>query len=54
MTLLERLARTKNLTLLALINPYRNPDNDASEVDKHHTSRFRKSAFRKTGWDKKA
>ncbi|MBV9010596.1 MAG: hypothetical protein JO272_00870 [Pseudonocardiales bacterium] len=58
MTLLEKLVATKSLTLLALINPYRNPDNDAvpgpSEADKHQTPGFRKVDFRKTmPWDKK-
>jgi hypothetical protein len=52
MTLLEKLAATKNPILLALINPYRNPDNHAapepSEADKHQTPGFRKVDFRKT------
>lgn len=58
MTLLERLAATKDPTLLALINPYRNPNNDTTPTSsgsgKHQTSKFRKTGFRKTGWDKKS
>ncbi|MEO7194520.1 MAG: hypothetical protein ABIZ05_06805 [Pseudonocardiaceae bacterium] len=58
MTLLEKLAATTNPTLLSLINLYRNPDNivtpEPHEANKHQTSEFGKSAFRKTHWDKKA
>jgi len=58
MTLLEKLAATKNPTLLALIDPYRNPDNDAAlgpgEADKHQTSGFGRPTSRKTmPWGKK-
>ncbi|MGH3808154.1 MAG: hypothetical protein ACRDRU_16350 [Pseudonocardiaceae bacterium] len=57
MTLLAELAMTKDPALLALINPYRNPGNNAAPaaggVGKHQTAGFGKSAFRKTHWDKK-